>query len=160
MSNFLKYYFRNDTRLNQNNHDLNEIKEERTTCYNGSYEKLKELEKHINLVETNLKDLIAKTKSSLENKINNVEIDLNTRLITIQDQVSDIQTNVNNVKTSFGNFQDSTNKELTKVWAKFKEIDKKIAHLPKTDNTSRSSKCSTRSYIAFCSLIFALLNFK
>ena len=143
---FLKYYFRNDTRLNQNNHDLNEIKEKRKTP--------------INLVEANLKDLIVETKSSLENKINDVEIDLNTRLITIQDQVSDIQTDVNNVKTSFGSFQDSTNKELTKVWVKFKEIDKKIANLPKTDDTSGSCKRSTRSYIAFYSLIFALLNFK
>ena len=98
VSNFLKYYFRNDTRLNQNNHDLNEIKEKRNTS--------------INRVETNLKDLIAKTKSSLENKINDVEIDLNTRLITVQDQVSDIQTDV---KTSFGSFQDSTNKEFIYV---------------------------------------------
>ena len=128
---FFKILLRNETRLNQTNHDLNEIKEEIKTGYNGSYEEIKELEKKIDQVEKSLKDLIAETNSSLQNKINDVKIDSNTRLITVQDQVSDIQTDVNNMKMNFGSFQDSTNNKFTKVWAKFNEIDKEIANLPK-----------------------------
>ena len=104
-----------------------------------------------------MKDLIAETKSSLEKKINDVEIDLNTRVITVQEQVSDLHTDVNNMKTSSGTFQYSTNEKFTDVWAKFKEIKKEIANLPR--NYTRNCGSDTRSQVVVYSLILALLNF-
>ena len=112
-------------------------------------------------METNLKDLIAETNYSLQNRINDAKIDFNTRFITVQNQVSNIQTDVNNMKMSFGTFQlfqDLTNKKFTKVWARFKEIDKEIANLPKNSG-SKQCGCHPRNFIVFCSLISAFLNF-
>ena len=111
------FFCRDGKLLNQSNYDFNEIEDVIKTCYNGSHGKIKDLEKKISQVETNMKDLIAETKSSLEKKINDVEIDLNTRVINVQEQVSDLHTDVNNMKTSLGTFQDSTNEKFTLVWA-------------------------------------------
>ena len=111
-------------------------------------------------MEKSLKDLIAETNYSLQNKMNDVKINFNTRLITVQDQVLDIKTDVNNMKMSFGSFQpfqNLINKNFTKVWAKFKEIDKEIANLPKNSG-SKQCGCHSRNFIVFCSLFSALLN--
>ena len=74
----------------------------------------------------------------------------------MQNQVSDLNTNVNNMETSLGSFEDSTNKGFSKVWAKFKEVDKEIANLP----MSRGNMAYhwMNRYFLLCSLIAWLFN--
>ena len=79
---------------------------------------------------------------------------MNTRFISIQNQVSDMNSSIDNVQTGFGEFQDSTNEEFSKVWEKFKEVEKEIANLHK--NCGNVSYYHIRNY--FISSIVLLLN--
>jgi predicted nucleic acid-binding Zn-ribbon protein len=128
------------------------------TCYNDSYERIQTLATKIDQIDESLEDLIAQTKSSLENKINSVESGLNTRFLSVQNQVSDMNTNVNKMQTSLGGFEDSTNKGFSKVWEKFKEVDKEIANLPKAKNCGSLVYCCMRNYVIFYTLIVLLFN--
>ena len=126
------------------------------TCYNDSYERIQKLATKIDQIDESLEDLIAQTKSTLENKIKSVESGLNTRFLSVQNQVSDMNTNVNKMQTSLGGFEDSTNKGFSKVWGKFKEVDKEIANLPK--NCGSLVYCYMKNYVIFYTLIVLLFN--
>jgi DNA anti-recombination protein RmuC len=152
----LKLTFREDTRLSQSDNDLNSLKEEIKTCYNKTNERIQRLATKIDQIDESLKDLIAQTKSSLENKINSVKSELNTKFLSVQNQVSDLNTNVDKMQTSLGGFEDSTNKGFSKVWEKFKEVDKEIANLPK--NCGSLVCCYMRNYVIFYALIVLLFN--
>lgn len=54
-----------------------------------------------------------------------------TEEIKMENEVSAMNTNVIKLETNLGSFEDKTNKDFTKVWQKFKELDKEIANLPK-----------------------------
>ena len=110
----------------------------------------------IDQIEENLKDLMQNTKRTLQDKINSVEIGLNTRAISMQNQVWDLNTNFNNMEISLGSYESSSNKHFSQVWAKFKEVDKEIANLPK--NRGNSVYHQMHRSDLFCSVIVLLFN--
>ena len=140
--------------MNQNNNEVDSLKQEVKTCYNDSYERIQELAKKVDQVETSLTNLVHETKSSLESQISNVESGLTTRFISIQNQVSDLNTNINNVQVSLEKLESSSDAEFTKVWAKFKEVEKEIANLPK--NCGNGMYNYIRNYVILY-IIFYLL---
>ena len=130
------------------------MKAEIKTCYRDTHERIEELARKVDQVETSLIHVVDETKSSLETKINNVESRFTTRFISIQNQVSDLNTNINNVQVSLGKLESSSDAEFTKVWAKIKEMEKEIANLPK--NCGNGMYTYIRNYVILY-IIFYLL---
>ena len=147
-------FYRDHKKLDENEGELDSVRQEINTCWNDSYERIQELASQIDIIDASLNDLIAQTKSTVENKINSVKSSLTSRIIIVQNQVSDMNTNVDDVQTGLGNFEDSTNNEFSKVWKKFKEVDKEIANLPQNSGSIKNG----RYYAIICVLLVIICN--